>query len=181
VHAFEPRQPGRGYSWAPFTEGHTKSMRHGAKSERQLSPLVDAFLEHLAEVAQWSTLPAFRPTVEAWAWAEARAELYRRHFDDVGLGLVDEEPPPGLAEWERAEGRAQRLRAELGLSPSSLTKLLRGLSSIDGPAATAGLDALKAAGAEIRRAAEQAALPTGTDDQGKGDDGHQADAAGGAS
>lgn len=158
----EPRQPGRGYVWAPFTEGNDVAMRHGAKSERQLRPLADAFLEHLAEVAAWSSLPAFRPTVEAWAWAEARAELYRRHFDDVGLSAGAEDAPSGLAEWERAEGRAQRLRAELGLSPSSLTKLLRGLSSIDAPAALAGIETMKATGAQLRQAADQAQLPAAT-------------------
>lgn len=157
-------RPARGYSWAPFTEGNDVAMRHGAKSERKLRPLADVFLEHLADVAPWATMPAFRPTVEAWAWAEARAELYRRHFDDVGLGMGDEKSPAGLAEWERAEGRAQRLRGELGLSPTTLASLLRGLSAIDGPAAASGLDALKAQGAQIRQAADQAAIPVTTDD-----------------
>ena len=151
--------PARGYKWAPFTEGHELSMRHGAKSKRKLRPLADAFLEHLGEVAPWSSMPAFRPTVEAWAWAEARAELYRRHFDDVGLGEGAEDAPSGLAEWERAEGRAQRLRGELGLSPTTLASLLRSLGSIDAPAAAAGIEALTATGAQIRQAVEQAQIP----------------------
>lgn len=150
----------RGYSWAPFTEGHTLSTRHGAQSERHLRPIADELLEGLAEVAPWTSAAPFRPAVEAWAWAEAQAILYRRWFDEHGLdpSAPSDEAPNGLQRWERAEGRAQRLRGELGLSPSSLTTLLRGLSAIDGPAAATGLEALKAAGAQIRQAADRAAL-----------------------
>lgn len=157
----------RGYSWPPFEPGNTAAQRHGAQSERQLRPLVNELLEALPAVAPWCGTPAFRPTVEAWAWAEAQAVLYRRWFDEQGLdpAAPADKAPNGLQRWERAEGRAQRLRGELGLSPTSLTKLLRGLSAIDAPAAATGLEALRAAGAQIRQAAEQAAIPadTGTD------------------
>lgn len=151
----------RGYSWPPFAKGHELSMVHGAHSERKLRPLVDQLLEGLAVAAPWCGGAAFAPTVEAWAWAEARAITYRRHFDSVGMSLEADDPPKGLEQWDRAERRAANLRAELGLSPSSLTRLLSGLSSIDAPAAQSGLEALRAAGAALRSAAVSAPHPAG--------------------
>lgn len=147
----------RGYSWPPFAKGHELSTVHGAHSERKLSPLVEQLLEHLTVVAPWCSSAVFAPTVEAWSWAEARAITYRRHFDQVGMSLDADEPPKGLDQWDRAERRAATLRAELGLSPSSLTRLLSGLSAVDGPAAQSGLEALRAAGAALRTATAQPA------------------------
>lgn len=159
----------RGYSWPPFTAGHELSMKHGAHSERKLRPLVDELLEAVHGLAPWCSSPVFAPTVEAWAWAEARAITYRRHFDEVGMSLDAEDPPRGLDQWDRAERRAASLRAELGLSPSSLTKLLSGLSAIDGPAAQSGLEALRTASAAIR-AASAPPQPAGQLEEGGGDE-----------
>ena len=80
--------PARGYSWPPFESGNTAAQRHGAQSERHLRPLVDELLEALPEAAPWTSGVPFRPTVEAWAWAEAQAILYRRWFDEQGLDPV---------------------------------------------------------------------------------------------
>lgn len=149
------RNASRGYRWPPFEAGNVAGLKNGARSERTLRPIVDELLAGLHQLAPWCSAPVFIPTVEAWAWAEARAVLYRRWFDEHGLELDGEAPPKGLDMWDRAERRAMTLRAELGLSPSSLTRLLSGLSSIDVPAAQSGLEALRQAGAALRTAASQ--------------------------
>lgn len=143
----------RGYSWPAFAEGNTAGQRHGAHSKRALRPLVDQLITSLQATAPWTSAPVFAPTVQAWAWAEAAAISYRGWFDDHGLYDENDDETPGDARWDRAERSAARLRAELGLSPASLTRLLSGLSSIDAPAAQSGLEAMKAAGAQLRAAA----------------------------
>lgn len=148
--------PARGYSWAPFQPGHTLSTKHGAQSQRHLRPLVNQLLEEVRRLAPWCSSPVFAPTVEAWAWAEAQAVTYRNHFDEAGLGLDDEEPPKGDQRWDRAEGRAAKLRAELGLSPVALTRLLGNLSTLAPAAAHEGLAELQQVGAKIRAAIEAA-------------------------
>src|SRR5262249_1151934 len=105
--------PARGYSWEPFASGHTKSLRSGGESQRCLSPVGAELRTAVAESAPWTLAPAFAPTLTAWLWAEARCILYRRWFDEHGLWGDDGEPQPGLTMFERAEGRAAQLRAEL--------------------------------------------------------------------
>jgi hypothetical protein len=64
------------------------------------------------------------------------SSLYRSHFAEREV-LVDDkdEPATGLVQWDRAEGRAAKLRQSLGLDPQSLAKLLNGLAktlNVDG-------------------------------------------------
>jgi hypothetical protein len=174
----EPIWPGKN-THPLFVEGNDEAVVHGAQSDRHLQPVVAGLLEHLEEVAPWTRGPAFASVVESWAWAEAQAVLYRRHFDRVGLGLEAKDQPKGLDRWARAEGSAARLRGELGLTPASLTRLLAGLSAVDGPAAVSGLDALRSAGAALRSAVGAPALPDrgadevdGESDEGAGDELH---------
>lgn len=150
-------EPARGYSWAPFQPGHDLSVRHGARSKRHLRPLVDQLLEEAHRLAPWCSAPVFAPTVEAWAWAEAAVIMYRRHFDEVGMGLDEEDPPQGYERWHRAERHAIGLRQELGLTPVALTKLLANLSTLAPAAAHEGLAELQSVGARIRAEIETAA------------------------
>jgi hypothetical protein len=124
-----------------------------------LAPRVAELGVWIVEVAPWTARPAFRAAVRAWAVAEAMCELYRQHFDD---GVFDSagEPRAGLVQWDRAEARASKLRAELGLTPQSLAKLLGTLTSV----ATAGgyedgLTALKAEGQRMLAEREAAGRP----------------------
>ena len=149
----------RGYSWPAFAAGHELSVKHGVGSERKLRPIVDELIASLETVAPWTAAHVFRPTVESWAYAEAQCVLFRRWFDVQGIAEGDDDPKSS-GRWDKAEARASKLRAELGLSPASLTRLLSGLSAIDASAATSGLDALREAGAATRANAE-AALQSG--------------------
>lgn len=153
--------PARGYSWAPFTGGNRAALRHGARSPRTIQPLADKIARKLTDAAPWTATPTFAPTVSAWAWSEAQAMLLRAYIDEHGLLDDDGKPIPATDALERAEGRAARLRIELGLTPSSWSKLLERWGSADHDAAARGLEALKATGRELTRAL---ALPEGATD-----------------
>jgi hypothetical protein len=138
------------YSWPPFESGNTAAMRHGAKSPRTVQPLADQFTAGLLEAAPWTGSPAFAPTVKAWAYSEAQAELLRAWIDEHGL--VDEDGVPrGAVDFhDRVEKRAAKLRAELGLTPQSLGQLLRNAASVAVTTGdTASLDALKAEAQQV--------------------------------
>jgi hypothetical protein len=150
-------RPARGYSWPPFEEGNTVALLHGADSERSLAPVAEFYEAAVVEAAPWTARDAFTLARRAWAYAEARCELYRRWFAERGLFGEDGEPLPGLERWERAEAAARTSREKLGLDPASLAKLLSSLASV----AVAGGDddglaQLKAEGAAIVAARREA-------------------------
>lgn len=156
----------RGYSWPPFEVGNEAAVKSGGHSPRKLQPIAEELAAGLTEAAPWTSAAVFRPTVEAWAWAEAQAISYRRWFAEREALLepdADSGEPAGLVSWDRAERRAANLRAELGLSPASMSRLLSSLSSIDGPAAQDGLAALRAAGAALRASTAAGRLEAGHD------------------
>lgn len=155
------RGPARGYSWAPFEPGHTITLRHGAWSSRSVSPVAAQLEQGLHETAPWTAGAAFTATRSSWAWTEAQCVLLRAYLDEHGiLDAETHEPRPASALLDRLENRAAKLRAELGLTPLALTKLLAGLSTVNPRAAEGGLDALIAAGAQIRARADRALADT---------------------
>jgi hypothetical protein len=150
----------RGYSWPPFEAGHELSMRHGANSQRRLGPVAARLEAEVVEVAPWCAQPAFGPAVRAWALAEAACELYQAWFSERGLFGEDGKPTPGLERWDRAEARASRLRAALGLTPQSLARLLGTLAGVTAASGDeGGIAALRAEGRHIIAAHEVALGP----------------------
>ena len=134
------RVPARRYSWPPFEAGNVAALRHGARSPRRLGELASALAAELTSAAPWTSRPAFHRAVTAWATSEAACELYRVHFDRVGLFDEAGELQAGLDRWDRAEGRASRLRDRLGLDPIAYARLVRLVS--DEPAAAEEREAL---------------------------------------
>jgi hypothetical protein len=152
----------RGYAWPPFEPGNEAATKHGADSARRIEPIATRLASELAEQAPWTAGGQYAAAVHAWAWTEAQAVLLRKYLDEHGL--IDEagEPRAASARLDKVETRAVKLREQLGLTPLSMVKLMAGLSSIEPGAAQGGLDALKAAGRQIRTAAsEPAALDDG--------------------
>jgi hypothetical protein len=145
----------------PFEPGNVASLRHGAFSPRVVQPVADQIAAQLPSVAPWAGGAAFAATVASWAHAEAQAAILRAFLDEHGLLDDDGEPRPATVLLERVEGRAAKLRTELGLTPLALVRLLGGLSGVDAEAASSGLAALKAQGRQIR----QAAIDGGDDDE----------------
>jgi hypothetical protein len=147
--------PARGYSWPPFEPGNTAALKHGARSPRVLQPIADQLAAGLAQVAPWTSAASFQGTVASWSWAEAQAVVLRAYLDEVGLVDGEGLPRPAAGMLERVEGRLAGLRAQLGLTPLALGKLLATLSQVDGDKGVEGLEALRRAGAELRAAADQ--------------------------
>lgn len=152
----------RGYSWPPLEPGHTITLQHGAYSTRTWKPLADELAEHLATVAPWTAGSAFSASVASWARTEAQILLVMAWLDEHGPLDGEGEPRKAATLLAALEQRVESQRAKLGLDPLSLSKLLTALGSIDGSAVAGGLDALKAAGAELAaRATERVALASG--------------------
>ena len=159
--------PARHYSWAPFAPGHELSKRHGVYSPRTWKPLADHIAAELPDVAPWCARPTYGPTVAAWARVEAQLQLVMSWLDEHGPLDDHGEPRPATTLLARLESQAQSLRAELGLSPLALAKLLGAFTSA--PAGTDD-DALEALKAEGRRIVEARAATLGTASTGDQDD-----------
>jgi len=81
--------------------------------------------------------------------------VLRAYLDEVGAVDEDGQPRPAAGMLAQVEGRLAGLRAQLGLTPLALGKLLATLSQVDGDKGAEGLEALRRAGAELRAAADQ--------------------------
>lgn len=160
-------RPSRGYTntHPPFETGNLVALKAGDRSPRIVAPLAATIAAELAEAAPWTTGSAFARTVESWAWSEAQCQLLRRWLDEHGLLDDDGVPRAASNRLDKLEGRAASLRAELGLSPLALARLLSSMSGIDVPALEAGYDALRSAGGALvdaARARGDLALSAGT-------------------
>lgn len=112
--------------WEPFTKGHTKSLKHGVRSERTIQPLAEAMVNTALQQAEYLRDPSFEPALISWARLEAKAELLHRWLDENGM--VD--PETGKARdaarlLTTYENSASKLRAVLGMDPVSRAKLMR--------------------------------------------------------
>lgn len=134
------------------------ALKHGAVSPRVLGPIADRLAAGLGEMAPWTSAATFAGVTASWSWAEAQAVVLRRYLDEVGQVDAEGQPRPAAGLLERVEGRLAGLRAQLGLTPLSLGKLLATLSQVDGDRGAEGLEALRRAGAELRAAADRRAV-----------------------
>lgn len=140
--------PARGYTWPPFEAGNVAALKHGAHSERKVAPLAAAITAELVAIAPWSTEPAFAPTLAALARVEAQVlkveEFIDEHgpLDDAGV------PRPAMALLSDLERRADRLRQQFGLSPTSWAALRRSFV-VDPDGGTSGVEALRASGRRV--------------------------------
>jgi hypothetical protein len=154
-------------------------LQHGAYSTRTWKPLADAIAAELPEVAPWCSRPTYGAAVAAWARVEAQLQLVLAWLDEHGPLDADGEPRPATALLARLESQAQSLRAELGLSPLALAKLLGTFTSSPGGTDDDALEALRAEGRRIvdvhataaAVGASSVASATETPDRGKGEEG----------
>lgn len=113
----------------PFEPGNEMGLHHGAFSPRKVDPLAVELVDRVLDDPSLAYLqaPAFRPAVWAWAKAEAQAQLLSEYLEERGKGgvgdLADERVRSAYLLLHRAEARADRSRARLGLDPLSRARL----------------------------------------------------------
>jgi hypothetical protein len=159
VPAFPGQRP-------PLPAGHEVTVQHGAYSPRAVHPLAVEIRDSVLadpEVA-YLQAPRWAPAVWAWAQAEAQHQLVSEYLAKCGLesgdGIGDldkERVRSAYLIQHRARAHADRLRGQLGLTPSSWAKLTK-----DGQVARAAAAGTAAIMADLRRL-EQAGgqLPQG--------------------
>ena len=142
--------PAHGYSWAPFEPGNTKSLVHGAESERVISARAVEVHAELLRVAPYLNEDKFIPAVNRYLQAAAREGL----LHDFITATCDEKGPGAVPSrtWEQATA-ASRLSAKLG-SDLGLDVIgharIRALT-VGAEVGAASLDGLMAEGRAIRQ------------------------------
>jgi hypothetical protein len=147
----------RGYSWPPFREGNEISLRHGARSDRFLSPQAQAFYDVLARDHRDLT-EAYPELCAAYCWAEARVELLRVS----GRFLKEDGSVRNAHDILRFESQAQRFREALGLTPLSDAQLAK--VRAEAVLTTVDLDGIRQRGREALARRQQAELAAATVD-----------------
>jgi hypothetical protein len=142
----------------PFEGGNLAALRHGADSPRMVAPLALEFEQALPVVAPWAAQPVFAGARAALAWVEAQLVLVQAYLDQHGLLDGNGQPRPAARRLDRLEARASTLRAELGLSPQALARLLGTLASVTAASGDEGGIAALEAEARLIIAAHEVAL-----------------------
>lgn len=110
----------------PFQPDNKMSLTHGANSERSIQPLAAAMVETALEQCEYLRDPSYQPALLSWARLEAKSELLHRWLDEHGM--VDKETGK-VRDAARVlttyENSANKLRAELGMTPLARAKLKR--------------------------------------------------------
>lgn len=157
---------------APFAEGNGHALVHGARSPRTVSAVAETIKAEMRAGPDWPAQldePRFAHAVDAYVDAVAIARLLRAQLDreSVEDWIADTTESTStteqvsestsrtrsqgrrrtsvLAQVERAETRAAKLRAELGLTPGSEAKLERNVV-VAAATRQSQLEAIRAAG-----------------------------------
>lgn len=117
------RGPARGYSWAPFQPGHFKSKKHGAYSDRVITPLAAEIANAVCEARPDLQAPEMQPAVLAYARSEAQLELLTAYVDQHGAFTDTGEPCSAEKHRLRLDTQTANHRSRLGLDPLSKAKL----------------------------------------------------------
>ena len=127
VHLNGGKGPARGYSWKPFKPGHTKSMKHMARSERVVAPLAAEIGNSLLQEHDRLRNPLYRESVLEYARLLAQQELLEKWLDEHGL-IVESGDKAGkvqpAAEYLlKVRKQASNIADRLGLTPLANARL----------------------------------------------------------
>lgn len=134
------KSPARGYTWEPFTANHTKSLKHGARSERMISPAAARIANELME--SYPRLREYRGAVLEYARVDAQVELLQAWVDEHGA--IDDKGESTGANNTLLKTRKHLLNLadRLGLTPLANARLGK-------DTAAAGVDFAKLAAAVL--------------------------------
>jgi hypothetical protein len=124
------------YKWEQFTAGNTVALKHGAISKRKVTPIAKEIQAHIVNAAPWCDQPAFVGALRSLAYTEAQLILITEWLDENGVlrdpGVDELEPQPREATrlLRDLENRALKLRNALGLTPTSMAKMLGTLRAV---------------------------------------------------
>lgn len=122
-------RPAGGGSPAPAQPGNLMALKHGALAARVVEPVARELVEMAVAEAPYLQDASYRPAVESWATAEAKARLLDAYLQRVGVLDADGQPRPALDALRMWEKRASEERARLGLDPLSRAKLSRDVTA----------------------------------------------------
>jgi hypothetical protein len=95
--------------------------------QHELAPLADEIGRRVLHDAPWTARPAFDGALRSLGWVEAQLVYLRSWVDQHGMIGVDGRLHDAVVIYERLEGQAETLRADLGLTPVALATLLDSL------------------------------------------------------
>ncbi|MCM1012712.1 hypothetical protein BC102111_00779 [Brevibacterium casei CIP 102111] len=133
-----------------FSENNTVNLQSGYRSPRVYSAVSAALVAGIVD--DRPDLRKYPEALAAWADAEARAALLRRHLDEIGIIDDDGQPRTSLVNMLRwFENSATSARDRLGLDPRSEAELslLRAKAVREGTSSAVDLDALVEKGREV--------------------------------
>jgi hypothetical protein len=117
------RKVAEGFTWETFERGNYLALKSGHRSPRLVSRLAEDLAAWLVEAFPDLAAPRYRLAVGSLARAESLVALRVCQLDD--LALDDESRDRVEHELRAAERRAAEERRNLGLDPSSHTRLVR--------------------------------------------------------
>lgn len=141
--------PARGYKWKDFEENNEAALVHGGRSISHARPIAEALRPMVLDGAPWLAEPIYAGAVEEYLYDEARALLLRRYLDEVGHLNDEGEERSAARTYDRVQGRLNKHRTELGLTPRALGKILRDLNEVE--SATGDEEGAEAIRAEAAR------------------------------
>jgi hypothetical protein len=108
--AFEGQRP-------PFPKGHVLTLRHGAHSQRAVTPVAEMVAQLVVQVAPALSVPAYRFSVDLFSRAYAKVLLLEAELDRVGVTDDNGGPREELLKQSQAASRlAMQLLREMGLT-----------------------------------------------------------------
>ena len=124
------------WSRPPFESGNEAALQHGAYSPRRVDPLAAELVANIREALPYLAERRWAPALWAWGRAEAQVQILSEWLADRGSengdGVGDLGDARVLAAYgllHKAESRADRSRARLGMDPLSAARLGRDLTA----------------------------------------------------
>lgn len=123
IHLPTSQGPARGYSWEPFVAGNFKAKKHGAHSDRIITPIAAALANQLMTDLPYLQDPTYREALLDYARTVARVEVLEQWLDENGEVDAEGKVAPAATYLLRVRAHAAQMASRLGLDPLSRARL----------------------------------------------------------